>query len=65
MATTECTPSDTDHVADAEEMARPERLTRIASGRISGLRPASGVQNARAFCRTPDHLVRKQVHGYL
>ena len=26
MATTECTPSDTDHVADAEEMARPERF---------------------------------------
>ena len=33
-------------------LARPERLTRIASWRFSGLRSACGVQNASAFCRT-------------
>ncbi len=52
LATTECTRIDTDHMADEEGIARPERLTRIALGRFSGLRPAFGVQNANAFCRT-------------
>jgi hypothetical protein len=33
-------------------LARLERLTRIALRRFSGLRPACGVQNADAFCRT-------------
>ena len=38
-------------------LARPERLTRIARERFSGLRPAYGVQNANAFCRTTARFV--------
>ena len=46
-------------------LARPERLIQIALGRSSPLRGASGVQNARAFCRTgalifiPTHKIKK------
>ena len=50
-------------VSPCSELARPERLIRIGLRRSSPLRGAFGVQNADAFCRTPDRPVRSQRGG--